>query len=82
MVESFHNSPVPKRVPEIFIRSGLLLASLHYEYKNTEKAFECLKVIKYESEIYKKWNLKKKIYFKLSEVASLMGKTQLALIYA
>lgn len=82
MIKNFHNSKTTRRVPELFIRSGFLLASLHYEYKNTERALECLNIIKYETDKYQKWNLKMKIYMKMSEVASLMGKSQLSLIYA
>lgn len=82
MVENFHNLPMTKRFPELFLRSGLLLATLLYEYKNTERALECLRVLKYHSSKFKKWNMKKKIYMKMSEVASLMGKGKLALVYA
>ena len=82
MMENMYNSKQIRKVSELFIQTGILLASLHYEYKNTERAMGYLNFIKYEAEKSNKFTHKIHIYLKLSEVASLMGKYRLGLIYA
>ena len=75
MLESFCDSKLTKTFPELEIRSGILLASVHLQYQNSEKALEYLNVIKYLAEKNFKYKLKKKIYLQLSEIVLLMGKS-------
>ena len=81
-LSTLSNDPTIQKIPGIFCEVGYMLATHHLEYRNTEKCRETLQKLKFETEKFKKYKLKKKVYLKLAETCNRMGKYTLALTYA